>query len=101
MEVVDSLVKTTLGEIEKVLSTRTVVGEPVTIQGVTLIPVASTSLNYWRSNRGISFWGIKQPFRVVVVSPSGKRAFRISGEEVSLDELIQEVPGIRDILAEM
>ncbi len=77
------------------------IGNPVVIAGVTLIPVVSTSLNYWRSNRGISFWGIKQPFRVVVVSPSGKRAFRISGEEVSLDELIQEIPGIQDILAEI
>ena len=34
MEVVENLVKTTLGEIEKVLSTRTVVGEPITVEGV-------------------------------------------------------------------
>ena len=34
MEEVDSLVKTTLGEIEKVLSTKTVVGEPIIIQEI-------------------------------------------------------------------
>ena len=34
MEIVENLVKTTLGEIEKVLSTKTVVGEPLTIEGI-------------------------------------------------------------------
>jgi len=46
MEVVDSLVKTTLGEIEKVLSTRTVVGEPITVQGATLIPLISVGFGF-------------------------------------------------------
>jgi uncharacterized spore protein YtfJ len=41
MEAVESLVKTTLGEIEKVLSTKTVVSEPLTIEGTTLIPLIS------------------------------------------------------------
>jgi len=46
MEAVDSLVKTTLGEIEKVLSSRTVVGEPMTIQGITLIPLISVGFGF-------------------------------------------------------
>ena len=46
MEVVDGLVKTTLGEIEKVLSTKTVVGEPITIQGTTLIPLISVGFGF-------------------------------------------------------
>jgi len=46
MEVVENLVKTTLGEIEKVLSTRTVVGEPITIQDVTLIPLISVGFGF-------------------------------------------------------
>ena len=75
------------------------ISNPVTIAGVTLIPVIKTSLYYWHSNRGVSFFSIKQPLNVIVVSPSGKRAFRITGEEVSLDQLIQEVPGIQEILA--
>ena len=36
MEIVANLVKTTLEEIEKILTTRTVVGEPITIEGATL-----------------------------------------------------------------
>jgi len=77
------------------------ISNPVTIAGVTLIPVTKVSLNYWRSNRGVSFFSIKQPLNVIVVSPSGKKAFRITGEEVSLEQLIQEVPGIQEILAGM
>jgi uncharacterized spore protein YtfJ len=46
MDVVENLVKTTLGEIEKVLSTRTVVGEPITIQDVTLIPLISVGFGF-------------------------------------------------------
>ena len=75
------------------------IGNPVTIAGVTLIPVIKVSLNYWRRNGDISFFGAKQPIGVVVVSPSAKRAFRITGEEVPLDQFIQEVPRIKEVLA--
>ena len=74
------------------------IGNPVTVAGVTLIPVVKVSLNYWRGNGSVSFFGAKQPIGVVVVSQSAKRAFRITGEEVPLDQFIQEVPGIKEVL---
>ena len=46
MEVVENLVKTTLGEIEKVLSTKTVVGEPITVEGATIIPLISIGFGF-------------------------------------------------------
>jgi len=46
MEVVDNLVRTTCGEIEKILGTRTVVGEPITIEGATLIPLISVGFGF-------------------------------------------------------
>ncbi len=46
MEIVSSLVKTTLEEIEKVLSTRTVIGEPIIVEGATLIPVISVGFGF-------------------------------------------------------
>ncbi len=46
MEVVENLVKATLGEIEKVLSTRTVVGEPIAVEGATLIPLISVGFGF-------------------------------------------------------
>jgi len=71
---------------------------PVAVGEVTLVPIAKTSLNYEQSNGGIFFFGMKQPVAVVAISVSGKRAFRITGEEVSVEELIQEVPGIKETL---
>ena len=75
------------------------IGSPVAVRGVTLIPVTKVSLNSWRRKGSISSFGIKQPVSVVVVSPSEKRAFRITGEEVPLDRFIREAPDIKEILA--
>ena len=46
MEVVSEITKTTLGEIEKVLTTRTVVGDPMTVEGVTIIPLISIGFGF-------------------------------------------------------
>ena len=75
------------------------IGSPVSIGEISLVPVAELSLNYRGGKRCSSFFGIKQPVCIVVVSPSGKRAFRASGEEVPLEQLIQEVPALRETLA--
>jgi len=70
----------------------------VSVAGVTLIPVVKASLNYWHRKGSLWFSGIKQPVSIIVVSPLAKRAFRINGEEVSLDQLMEEVPGIKETL---
>ncbi len=46
MAEVESIVKATLEEIEKVLSTKTVVGEPITIEGNTLMPLISIGFGF-------------------------------------------------------
>ena len=42
----ESLVKTTLAEIEKVLTTKTVVGDAVNVEGVTIIPLISAGFGF-------------------------------------------------------
>lgn len=71
---------------------------PFAVAGVTLIPVVKARLNYRPGKGRLSFFGIKQPVSVVVVSPQARRAFRINGEEVSLEELIKEAPSLKEIL---
>ena len=46
MEIVESITKTTLGEIEKVLSSRTIVGDPVTLDGRTIVPLISVAFGF-------------------------------------------------------
>ena len=75
-----------------------IIDNPVAVAGVTLIPVAKVSIGCWPGKRSISFSGVKQPIIVVIASPSTRKAFRITGEEVPLDQLAQEVPRIKEIL---
>jgi len=77
------------------------IDNPVAVAGVTLIPVVKVSLNGQPGNGMISFFGVKQPISVVVVSPSAKRAFSLNGEELPLDQLVEEVPGMKEILEEL
>jgi len=46
MEVVENLTKTTLQEIEKILTTRTIVGEPMTLDGRTVVPLISIGFGF-------------------------------------------------------
>ncbi|MFC2046699.1 hypothetical protein ACFLTK_00265 [Chloroflexota bacterium] len=71
---------------------------PFAIAGVTLVPIVKTSLNYRHSKNSLSFFGTKQPVSLVVISSQAKRAFRISGEEVSFDQLAKEAPGLEEVL---
>ena len=71
---------------------------PITVAGVTLIPVTKVSLNCQAGRGGVSFFGVKHPVDIVLVTSSEKMAFRITGEEIPLDQLIQEVPNIREVV---
>lgn len=71
---------------------------PITISGVTVIPVTKSSLNYRSGKNGISIIGYKKPVSIVLLSDSMKKAFRIDGEEVSLEELTAEVPKLKEML---
>ena len=75
-----------------------IISDPVTVMGLTLIPVVQVALNYWYDKGGISFSGIKQPVAVVIVSPSAKRIIKISGEDITVDDFIGEVPDIKEAL---
>jgi uncharacterized spore protein YtfJ len=46
MEDIENIVKTTVGEIEKMLNTKTVVGEPMVVDGTTLIPLISVGFAF-------------------------------------------------------
>lgn len=75
-----------------------VINKPVSVAGLNLIPVTQVSLGLWSARAGEAFLAIKQPIAVVVVSSQKNRAFRMTGEEVLLEELVQEYPGLKDYL---
>ena len=77
---------------------RVTISSPVTIDGTTLILITKLSLKCQPSGSNIFFSGIKQPVGIVVASPSTKKAFEITGEEISLNQLIQEIPSLAGML---
>ena len=108
MEQVESLVKTTLGEIEKVLSTKTVVGEPMTIEGITLIPLISAGFGFGAggaagkgetkqkgegSGGGTGGGAWVRPVAVVVVTKEGVKVEPIMGSLAgAIEKLGETIP---------
>ncbi len=105
MEVVENLVKTTLGEIEKVLSTKTVVGEPITVEGATIIPLISVGFAFGvgggegkgearQKGEGAGGGsgggaGVK-PIALIIIDKEGVRVESIKGSMASAIEKIGE-----------
>ena len=105
---VESLVKTTLGEIEKVLGSKTVVGEPMTIGDSTLIPLISVGFGFGggagtgkgeakQSGEGAgggggAGGGVK-PIAVIIVDKDGARIEPIKGGmATALEKIGETVP---------
>lgn len=78
-----------------------ITGRPVTIAGITIVPVSRITINATHSKRGITVYGSIHPDSIVVATPSAKIAFRTTGEEVSIDELLEEYPDIPEKLEEI
>lgn len=108
MEIVENLIKTTLGEIEKVLSTKTVVGEPLTIQDTTLIPLISAGFGFGAgggegkgeakqkgegSAGGTGGGAYVKPVAVVIVDKEGVRVEPILGSLAgAMEKLGETIP---------
>jgi len=71
--------------------------KPISLRGLTIIPVVKMSSSYSFAT-GIAGICIRQPIAVVIVSPSQKKAFRTTGEEISLKQLAFEFPTLTEPL---
>ena len=105
MEDVENLVKTTLSEIEKVLSTKTVVGEPITVRDATLIPLITAGFGFGAaggagkgeakqkgegSGGGTGGGAWVKPVAVIIVSKDGVKIEPIMGSMASAMERLGE-----------
>jgi len=117
MEIVESLTKTTLEEIEKVLTTRTVVGEPITIEGATLVPLITVGFGFGAgggsgkgeakqkgegAGGGTGGGAWVKPIAVVVIDKEGVRIEPIRGGlSTTLDKLGETIPRMMEKCMEM
>ena len=107
MEDVENLVKTTLGEIERILSTKTVIGEPMTYEGNTIIPLVSIGFGFGGGGGsghgekdkgegvgvGTGGGGGVKPLGIIVVNKDGVRIESVKGTAGSVAEKVADVVG--------
>jgi hypothetical protein len=74
-------------------------GNPLVAGKVTLVPIERYFIQSYTSDRGSWLSGLKEPFAVVVCDAIGLRAFDIKAKEISVESLIQKIPGLDAVLA--
>ena len=108
MEDVERLVKASLGEIERLLTTKTVVGEPMVIEGNTMIPLISVGFGFGAgggtgkgemaakgegTGGGTGGGGGIKPVAVIIVNKDGVRVEPVMGGAATALERVGEVVG--------
>jgi uncharacterized spore protein YtfJ len=108
MEHVESLLKTALTEIERLLNTRTVVGEPITVEGNTLIPLVAVGFGFGAGGgsgkeqkkvsgegegAGTGGGGGVRPVAVIIVNKDGVRVESVRRGAATMVEKVGEAVG--------
>jgi uncharacterized spore protein YtfJ len=97
MEDVERLLKGTVGELERLLSARNVLGDPIERDGVTIIPIVSFGFGFGaggttedkKGNRGGTGGGggIK-PLGAIIIDKEGARVEGVKGAVSSVAEVL-------------
>ena len=110
MEHVESLLKTAMSEIERMLDSKTVVGDPIQIEGSTIIPLVSVGFGFGAgggtgtgtlksgeggegSGGGTGGGGGVKPVAMIIIDKDGVRIEPIKGAATSVLERVAEVIG--------
>ena len=108
MQEYENLVKTSLTEIERLLNTKTVVGEPMTIEGNTIIPLVSIGFGFGGGGGsspggkegkgegtgvGTGGGGGIKPIAIIIINKDGVKVEPIVGGTASVLEKVGEVIG--------
>ena len=89
---VEKLLRTTADELEKMLSSRTVMGEPITIGDTTIVPLRSAG--FWFGTGGAG--GVK-PVAVLIIDKSGVRIEPMKGSMAQMAEKLSEaIPKVEE-----
>jgi uncharacterized spore protein YtfJ len=106
VENVETLFKTAIGEIERMLSSKTVVGEPITVEGNTLIPLISLGFGFGAgggtgkakageegTGGGTGGGGGVKPVALIIINAQGVRVEPVKGGAASVMEKAVEALG--------
>lgn len=102
MEGTGTLLTTTLGEIERILNTKTVIGEPIVLDGTTVIPLVNVGFGFGAGSgagkapgkeeegagAGAGGGGGVKPVAVLIADKDGVRVEPLKGATVSIAEKV-------------
>ena len=66
-------------------------GEPVVVGEVAITPIVRVMASAEPPGDALICFGQKEPLGVLILTPEGERACRVSGERVGVDELLSEL----------
>ena len=106
MKDIENLFGKAVEEIERMLNTKTVVGDPITVEGNTLIPLISVGFGFGvgggegndpkkgiGSGGGTGGGGGVKPIALVIINQDGVRVESVKGAAASVMEKIADVAG--------
>ena len=106
MDNIESLFDKAVGEIERMLNSKTVVGEPIEIEGNTLIPLVNVGFGFGVGSGegteqekgsghggGTGGGGGVKPVALIVINKDGVRIEPIKGGTASVLEKVVEIAG--------
>jgi uncharacterized spore protein YtfJ len=106
MKDVENLFSKTIAEIERMLNTKTVVGDPITVEGNTLIPLVSVGFGFGAgggegtdpskgagTGGGTGGGGGVKPVALIIINKDGVRLEPIKGGTATVLEKIVETVG--------
>ncbi len=102
---VEELIRTLLGEFQQIVKTETVIGDPLTVGDVTIIPVSKVSFGFGAGGRGTeegkssggsgSGGGATlEPLAFLVVSKGRVQLLPLKEKEGTLDKVLELVPDL-------
>jgi len=71
---------------------------PLNIAGTRVYVAAEVQINCTCNDGRLACFGARKPAYVVILSDSGTKAFTAGGEEITIEQLTAEVPGIDRVL---
>ena len=103
MKDIETLFNKAVGEIERILNTKTVVGDPITVEGNTLIPLISVGFGFGvgsgegtdpkkgaGTGGGTGGGGGVKPVALIIVNKDGVRVEPVKGAAASLVDKIAD-----------
>ncbi len=96
---IDALIKTVLSELKVAINSKTVIGDPITVQNWTVIPVTKVSFGFGAGGGegkkdSVGFGGGSgggatiEPTAFIAVSPSEVKLFSLKGKETVWEKIL-------------